>query len=356
MTRYQNAATVADATYSYDASGQRTKSVVTVGAATTTTDFAYDRLTLLKLTSTQSESTWRIDYLSDEEGVPYGGVYRSPADSTSPTYFAMITNDHGDVLELLDGAGNAFAAYRYDPWGLPYGSGNYATGIWTQSTSLITSTLAGQIASRQVLRYAGYAYDAESSLYYCSARYYDPGTRQWTTCDPVKADGEESAYHYCSGRPIGATDPAGRWTQYLCRLAGSNAKGWRTESWYWFRQVPDVNKTTTADGVAEFVRVGARNLAPKGRWVTWQALVQERDDGWLNWLFHRRQWVVKSRRAYFQPYETRTTRVHWLSLDLVDTKIRTFGWGGAAHWGSNSATRYRYGWFGLYDTVTESRG
>ena len=59
----------------------------------------------------------------------------------------MITNDRGDVVELLDANGNAFAAYRYDAWGLPQGSGN---GISTTSTGLISSTLAGQIASRQV--------------------------------------------------------------------------------------------------------------------------------------------------------------------------------------------------------------
>jgi hypothetical protein len=178
MTRYQNGATSTDATYSYDASEQRTKSVVTVGSTTTTTDFVYDGRDLLGLSASQGEATWRIDYLCDEEGHPYGAIYRSPADSTSPTAFTMITNDHGDVLELLDGQGNAFVAYRYDPWGLPSGSGNYATGIWTQGTSLVTSTLAGQIASRQVLRYAGYAWDGESGLYYCSARYYDANTRQ----------------------------------------------------------------------------------------------------------------------------------------------------------------------------------
>jgi RHS repeat-associated protein len=108
------------------------------------------------------------------------------------------------------------AAYRYDAWGLPRGSGNYGTGIWTQGTTLVTSTaLAGQIASRQLLRYAGYAWDAESGLYYCSARYYDPATRQWTTADAAKADGEESAYQYCGGEPVGATDPSGtEWTAH----------------------------------------------------------------------------------------------------------------------------------------------
>jgi RHS repeat-associated protein len=115
------------------------------------------------------------------------------------------------VLELLDASGNAFAAYRYDAWGLPQGAGNYATGIWTQSTSLITSTLAGQIASRQVLRYAGYAYDAETGLYYCSARYFDPVTRQFTTADSAKADGEQSSFQYCSGDPVGNVDPTGEY-------------------------------------------------------------------------------------------------------------------------------------------------
>jgi RHS repeat-associated protein len=209
MTRYQDSATSTDASYAYDASGQRAKSAATVSGTTTTTNFTYDGLTLLRLSAVQGSSSWRIDYLYDEEGAVYGGVYRSPATQASPTVFTMITNDHGDVLELLDANGAAFAAYRYDPWGKPVGSGNYATGVWTQATSLITSTLAGQIASRQILRYASYAYDAESGLYYCSARYYDPATRQWTTGDPVKADGEESAFQYCTGDPMGKTDEAG---------------------------------------------------------------------------------------------------------------------------------------------------
>jgi len=122
----------------------------------------------------------------------------------------MLTTDRGDVVELLDRDGDAFAAYRYDEWGNPLGSGDHATGVWTQATTLIDATTAGLIADRQILRYAGYAYDAESGLYYCSARYYDPVTRQWTTKDEVKADGEESAYQYCSGDPIALVDGSGR--------------------------------------------------------------------------------------------------------------------------------------------------
>ena len=86
MSSYSNSATSTSATYSYDAAGQRTKSAVTVAGVTTTTSWVYDGLTLMSLSATQGSSSWRIDYLYDEEGNPYGGVYRSPATSTSPVY------------------------------------------------------------------------------------------------------------------------------------------------------------------------------------------------------------------------------------------------------------------------------
>jgi len=209
LASYANSASATSASYAYDAAGQRRASTVTISGATTTTTYLYDEITLLSLSATQGESSWRIDYLSDEEGTPYAGIYRSPASSTSPVVFVMVTSSRGDVVELLDANGDAFAAYHYDAWGKPVGAGNYATGIWTQNTSLVNATLAGQIASRQILRYASYAYDAESGLYYCSARYYDPTTRQFTTADSAKADGEESPFQYCSGDPVNRTDPNG---------------------------------------------------------------------------------------------------------------------------------------------------
>lgn len=228
MASYANADAATTASYAYDASGQRARSVVTVGGTQTTTSYDYDGLTLLSLSATQGAASWRIDYLYDEEGTLYGGVYRSPATSTGPTYFTAVTNDHGDVLELCDADGAAFAAYRYDAWGLPQGTGDLATGVWRQATTLVNQALAGQIAARQVLRYASYAYDAESGLYYCSARYYDPATRQWTTGDPAKADGEESAYQYCRGRPTTEYDASGC-APYKRNAATAYANMWKSK-------------------------------------------------------------------------------------------------------------------------------
>ncbi len=210
LMRHQNSATSTDASYAYDAAGQRTESTVTTAGVTTTTDFAYDGLTLLKLAATQGSTTWRIDYLYDEDGTPYEGIYRASDAPATPIPFTIVTNAHGDVLELLDGNGDAFASYRYDLWGSPL-----AAGTTTQVTSPIDPSTAANIVSRQMLRYAGYAYDSGSSLYYCSSRYYDPATRQFTTSDSAKADGEESAYQYCGGDPVRNVDPSGSVTHEI---------------------------------------------------------------------------------------------------------------------------------------------
>ncbi len=188
------------ATYAYNAAGQRTKSDVTLNGTQTVTSYTYDGITLLELAATQGSPSWKLSYLYDENGVPYGGVYREGG--SQPVVFGIITDAHGDVLELTDTSGAPFTAYRYDAWGNP-------KSTVSQQTTLINDGTARDIANRQVLRYASYAWDHESQLYYCSARYYDPATRQWTTADPAKADGEESAYQYCGGEPVGSTDPSG---------------------------------------------------------------------------------------------------------------------------------------------------
>ncbi len=209
-TKYTSGTATTTATYTYDAQGQRTQSVVTQGGVTKTTNFVYEGLLLRSLSASQTDtSSWKITYLYDENGRPYAGVYRNPGTSTTPVVFGMVTTDRGDVVELLDASGNPFAAYRCDAWGNPQGAGNVGTGIWSQGTSLITSQAATDIANSQVLRYASYCYDSESGLYYLSARSYDPKTRQFLSKDLSRNDGEQSAYQYCAGNPVKYTDPTG---------------------------------------------------------------------------------------------------------------------------------------------------
>ena len=69
-------------------------------------------------------------------------------------------------------------------------------------------------------------------LYYCSARYYDPATRQWTTADSAKADGEESAYQYCGGNPVVGTDDSGLRLDWGSEGGGYKAKYVPTPVYY----------------------------------------------------------------------------------------------------------------------------
>ncbi|MEL7668106.1 MAG: RHS repeat-associated core domain-containing protein [Actinomycetota bacterium] len=213
LARYTDASTQTEATYTYDAAGQRTSSVVGQGSVTTTSTYTYEGLTLLSLDAESTEGTaaasWRIDYLADASGRPYGGIYTSG--ETSAVAFGIVTTDRGDVRELTDGEGIPFARYDHDAYGNP-------TRTLSAATAGLDAATAESIAGRNILRYAGYAFDEHSGLYYLSQRYYDPATCQFITKDPAKADGEESAYQYCGGDPVGKVDSSGEFA--LAATAG----------------------------------------------------------------------------------------------------------------------------------------
>jgi RHS repeat-associated protein len=161
--------------------------------------------------------TLQLRYLYDSSDRPFAGVYMS--NTCSATAFAIETSDRGDVRELMDASGASFALYSYDAYGNPTGTLAAGTGS------------AAEIAGRQTLRYAAYAWDSVSSLYYCSARYYDPAVAQFVSKDPRRADGEESAYQYCGGDPAGAVDPSGcRWIGKRVANEKQKESMWCTEA------------------------------------------------------------------------------------------------------------------------------
>ncbi|MBD3920227.1 S8 family serine peptidase [Paenibacillus sp. PR3] len=109
--------------------------------------------------------------------------------------YYYLYNGHADVTALVNTAGEIKASYYYD-----------AFGVVLESTGTISNPI----------RYAGYQYDQESSLYYLNARYYDPKIARFLSEDTYRGQMDDplslNLYTYVNNEPIMYTDPTGHTT------------------------------------------------------------------------------------------------------------------------------------------------
>ena len=122
------------------------------------------------------------------------------------TTYYYITNLQGDVMSIVDGTGAVVAEYEYDPYG-----------------NIISAT--GELAEVNPLRYRGYIYDQECSLYYLQSRYYDPSIGRFLNADAYASTGQgvlgHNMFAYCGNNPIVRVDPTG----YIYRINESDLGG-----------------------------------------------------------------------------------------------------------------------------------
>jgi RHS repeat-associated protein len=126
-----------------------------------------------------------------------------------------MKNPMGDIIGIMDRNGDIVCTYEYDAWG--------------KITAITGNT---GIANANPLRYRGYVYDAESGLYYCGSRYYDPAVGRWIGADDVGiaavAPGrpaiDKNLFAYCSNNPVNNYDPTGLETKAV-GVGGSAAFG-----------------------------------------------------------------------------------------------------------------------------------
>ena len=102
--------------------------------------------------------------------------------------------------------------YAYDAWG---------------NVLDISGTYASTLGQNNPIRYRGYYYDSETSLYYLNSRYYDPANRRWISAEPNVDYGkfDEGAgligynvYAYCANNPIMFMDQTGESITLACIL------------------------------------------------------------------------------------------------------------------------------------------
>ena len=127
------------------------------------------------------------------------------------TEYFYVKNLQGDILKVITATGTEAATYTYDAWG-----------------KLLTSS--GDLADINPLRYRGYFYDTETSLYYLKSRYYNPEVGRFINPDvfaTTDVDGVLSAnmFAYCENNPVINEDPTGAIALTTLILIGSAVFG-----------------------------------------------------------------------------------------------------------------------------------
>lgn len=114
------------------------------------------------------------------------------------TEYLYLKNAQGDVTGIVNAAGTQEVAYTYDAWGKLLST---------------TGTMAGSIGTLNPLRYRGYVYDTETSLYYLNSRYYNPETGRFINADGYVSTGQgfvgNNMFAYCGNNPVKRVDSTG---------------------------------------------------------------------------------------------------------------------------------------------------
>ena len=106
----------------------------------------------------------------------------------------LVKNQQGDVERVISADGTVLAAYTYDAWG-----------------NVLTSE--GSLAASNPIRYRGYYFDTETSLYYLQSRYYDSAVGRFINADDYVSTGQGicgcNMFAYCLNNPVNYIDKNG---------------------------------------------------------------------------------------------------------------------------------------------------
>ena len=198
---------------SYDSNGMRTQKTVD-GVKT---NYYYDSNKNL-IALVKGNDTLLFYYDSDGSATSF---------SYNGTMYFYVKNLQGDVVRIIDLSGTEVASYVYDAWGN------------------IKDT-KGEPTIREInpIRYRGYVYDTETSLYYLQSRYYDPFAGRFLNAD-VYADTQSGTplstnmFAYCENNAINKSDSEGKDAWWIQSPNSANGKGHtslllKEKSGYWW--------------------------------------------------------------------------------------------------------------------------
>lgn len=171
---------------SYDSNGMRTQKTVD-GVKT---NYYYDSNKNL-IALVKGNDTLLFYYDSDGSATSF---------SYNGTMYFYVKNLQGDVIRIIDLAGTEVASYVYDAWG-----------------NIKDTKGEPTILEINPIRYRGYVYDTETSLYYLQSRYYDPFAGRFLNADIYCDTGTDTTlstnmFAYCENNPANSIDTYGTFT------------------------------------------------------------------------------------------------------------------------------------------------
>ena len=164
-------------TFKYDPFGRRIYKSSSAG----TSIYAYERDNLIEETNSSGTVVARYS-----QGLTIDEPLASLRSSTTSYYH---TDGLGSITSLSNTAGALAQTYAYDSF-----------GNQTSTSGSLTNPF----------QYTAREFEAETSLYYYRARYYDPRTGRFLTEDPLGPKEGPNLYEYVSNNPIMSVDPSGR--------------------------------------------------------------------------------------------------------------------------------------------------
>ena len=129
---------------------------------------------------------------ADELHIFYDAQNRPAVVVYNDVPYAYVKNLQGDVIAILDAAGNVVVSYVYDAWGAPIGK---------------SGSMAETLGKVQPFRYRGYVFDEKTGLYYLRSRYYNPRWGRFVNADQLITT---NLFAYCNNSPIYYYDPNGK--------------------------------------------------------------------------------------------------------------------------------------------------
>ena len=192
-------------TFKYDHNGMRIQKVLEHDWYPETTNYTYHGklLTHMEVNYTDFDEVSHVDKLH----FFYDASGCAAKVQVNGAMYSYIHNLQGDIVGILDNAGNLVVEYKYDAWGKLLST---------------TGSLADTLGIRNPFRYRGYVYDEETGYYYVSFRYYNDSWGRWVVADlseTIDVEPENltqyNLFVYCFNSPVNMADDSGLWPNWV---------------------------------------------------------------------------------------------------------------------------------------------